>query len=184
MTDPTPQQLLSDAAANDSYTFLFCRRDEDNRWRRDAKFIELGIVDPQVATDEFWSTRDPEHVLLSCCLHGTVATVDAPTFADEPDINDSDAALLLDEYDDRDAQRLHYTVFAVCDSDGNGYRRFSRQVDAVDPLHAELLARDQAPVGEFLVAGVVELWVPVVDLPDYDVYATPDGKPHPPGLSA
>lgn len=176
MADPTPEELAADADAADDFTFLFTWLDDDDRWVRDAKqYKDLGLTDPQVATDQFWSERDPQFVLLSCCLQGTVATVDEPMYADEPDVNDY--AEELDEYDGSNRPRHHYTVFAVWNSDGTGYRRWSKFIEAVDPLHAELIARDQTRSGDFLVCGVVELYVPVVDLAEFDVYASPDGKP-------
>lgn len=176
MSDPTPAEMLAAAYAADDFTLLFCWRDDDGRWRRDAaQYTELGIADPQVAIDQFWSDRDPEHVLLSCILQGEVATVDEPMFADEPD--PEQYAELLAGYEASDQPRTRFTVFAAWDSDGTGHRRYSHHEDAIDPLHAELLTRARTTSGEFLVCGVVELWVPVLDLPEFDEYATPDGKP-------
>jgi hypothetical protein len=146
----------------DDRTYLYARKNGAGIWVRDAKFI-TDCFDLELANAVFAGHVDGAQVLLCAVLRGQVATVD-----------DFELAEPGNGYYNPRAPRRRYTVFGCWDT-GDGHRRYSKQVEATSPVHAEVIVNRDKTVGEFLVAGVVEGWVPVEDRDA--VWATVDGQP-------
>lgn len=159
--EPSADEFARMAEEIDCRTYLYVRRNSAGLWVRDAKFID-DCTDIDLAGALFTGHVGGAEVRLCAVLRGRVATVD-----------DLELAEPGNGYYRPRAPRRPYTVFGCWDT-GDGHRRYSLQVDATSPVHAEVIASRDKTVGEFLVAGVVEGWVPVEDTA---VWATVDGEP-------
>lgn len=169
--DPTADELARMADEHGDFTYLYLRAN-DVGWVRDAKPItDAGSLD--VADVLFAGWVEGVQVRLCAVLRGRVATVDDFEFADQPDVTAEPYASRLASFERR-AGRRRFTVYGCWDT-GDGPRRYSKRVEAVDADHAELLVRRDKTVGEFLVAAVVEGFVPVED--SAAIWAAVDGKP-------
>lgn len=93
-------------------------------------------------------------------------TVDAnQAFCDEPSLPDPWWDQELDRYNKSTLPRNPYTVFAVWESETHGgFKRWSQYVDAVDPVHAQLLSLRGKGAGTFLICGVIEYKVDPADV--------------------
>jgi hypothetical protein len=158
------------AGEYDDHTYLYLRKNQLG-WVRDAKFIP-NCFDLDTANVLFAGHVEGAEVRLCAVLRGQVATVDEFEFADQPDVEAEPYASRLVSLDRRDGHRW-FTVYGCWDT-GDGPRRYSKRVEAVDAEHAELLVRRDKTAGEFLIAAVVEDWVPVEDVGV--TWATLDGS--------
>jgi hypothetical protein len=171
--DATPEEMARKASEYDDFTIVYVRRNRSGRWVRDAKFYpDAGTAD--VAARLFADDMAGADVRPCATLRGQVRTVDDFEYADDPDVFTNPYAAMLDDYQTSSEDRWPFTVYACWDT-GDGPRRYSKQVQAVDARHAELLARLDKTAGEFLAAAVVEGHVPVEDADA--VWATLDGEP-------
>lgn len=161
---PNGEDLLRQAEEVLDYTFIFLIK-EDARWRRNVLFIP-GMLSPDMAEAEFWLDHDSTIVMLAAGLHNKVRTVDlAFDFGHEPDLYDPDWIEQFNSYYASGEPRLPYTVFGLRNShDGRGFLRYDQWIDAVDPTHAQLIARNDCGKDQFLIAGVVENHACIIDL--------------------
>jgi hypothetical protein len=162
------------AAELDDWTFIYHRVNPAGLVVRDAKFIEdAGSYDVAVILFKGLTVDDGADVGLCAVLRGKVTTVDDVELADQQPGGYAwrDRLAVLDN---AGAAQERFTVLGSWDT-GDGPRRYSKNVRAVNAEHAELLVRADKTVGTFLVAGVVEGWVPVEDADE--VWATIDGQP-------
>ncbi len=102
-----------------------------------------------------------------------IAMVDEAMYGDEPTFSQS----AFDRYAASTEPRQHFTVFGVWKCGGPDFVPTVAGIEAVDWQHAELKARYTRQNGEFLICGVMDLYVPTPNLVSVYPYATPDGKP-------
>lgn len=183
----SPEEFARRVELNDDWTFIFMRPGPGGRPVRDVKFV-VDCSSLDLARLLFWGERDRSRVFLAAILREQVATVDDYTdLADEPQWEQIDPergvtyAQLYEEYLRRATANpsllQHFTVYGGWDTDGR-LKPFMKYVEAIDALHAELIVRAMTSNrGTFLVAGVVELWVPQEELPEAEGYGgeDPDG---------
>jgi hypothetical protein len=133
----------------------------------------------QQANDFFWADMASQGIAecdlkLAAILLGDVGMVDEAQYGDEPGFDPD--ALARYARDPRDLQ--HFTVLSVWLTDDKpDFVRTVDAVEAVDWQHAELLARKHRQSGEFLIAGVTELWVNTLKVDPDEIYATRTGEP-------
>lgn len=173
--DVSPEAMERMAAEMGTYTMLYWRRNPAGWLVRDAWICDdAGSYDTAVTL--FSGRAVGVEVGLCAVLRGRVQTVDDFERADEPDMDD-----MIDTFNryammvrtSSPEQLRTYTVYGSWDT-GDGHKRWAQKVEAaLSPLHAELVARENKTLGEFLVAGVVRGCVPTEDTGE--AWATLDG---------
>jgi hypothetical protein len=172
-TGLTGDEMLRKAREFDDYTFLYVRRNGAGRLVRDAQFVD-DCPDLATATTLFATGVYNTDVAVCGVLRGHVRTVDNFEYASGPDLSDPRYRQLLNNYNEWATDHVRYTVVCSWDT-GDGRKRYSRRVHAVNAEHAELIVLDELTEGEVLIAGVVN-GHPILE--DRDLtWATISGEP-------
>lgn len=182
MTDRqmTEADLAQTVAELNTWSIMYASVNGDGRWVRSKEVISPAL-DSGTAMGMFWIDRDPTETVRAACLAGDIACVDHFEYADEPDFTSYKELLdRIDAYNLSKEPRQHFTVFYTRPDD-KGDLPHSKYVEAVDAIHAELIAREDAwePAASrpVMVMAVVDLYVPVAENARVYKYGTPDGQP-------